>query len=323
MQKKLLTIAFVLSGTLTFGLDLSNESYEIKSKYSGNCLKVESSNAVEGSKLIQGSCSEDDNRTKFTFSKLNDKYYTISNANGLYLSVAGDSKSNGINIILSNNPTQFKINKVKNDYKIEAKNSSKYLTIEYTSNDVVQFSKHNNTDQLWSLVSNNSENENNFESELIIFNNLNYYTVLSPITGKIWLDRNLGAESICTSSTDSSCYGGYYDKSQRLMDNICPTGYKVPSWNELSAETVDDSIQDIDINNDGNIEVTNSNTAFRNFLKLPASGIIYSSGAPNYTGTIGFIWSTSSEGLLQFNRTATLSDNNYQSNRFPIRCMKE
>ena len=32
-----------------------------------------------------------------------------------------------------------------------------------------------------------------------------YLTVTSPDTGKIWLDRNLGASQVCTFSTDSSC----------------------------------------------------------------------------------------------------------------------
>ena len=37
-----------------------------------------------------------------------------------------------------------------------------------------------------------------------------YGTVTSPDTGRVWLDRNLGAIRVCTSSTDSSCYGYLY-----------------------------------------------------------------------------------------------------------------
>ena len=37
-----------------------------------------------------------------------------------------------------------------------------------------------------------------------------YFRVTSPFTGKIWLDRNLGADQVCTSINDSSCYGYYY-----------------------------------------------------------------------------------------------------------------
>ena len=43
-----------------------------------------------------------------------------------------------------------------------------------------------------------------------LLNGIEYLTVTSPDTGKIWLDRNLGASQVCTSSTDSSCYGNLY-----------------------------------------------------------------------------------------------------------------
>lgn len=38
----------------------------------------------------------------------------------------------------------------------------------------------------------------------------NYGTVVNPITGKIWLDRNLGATQVATSSTDTASYGDLY-----------------------------------------------------------------------------------------------------------------
>ena len=43
-----------------------------------------------------------------------------------------------------------------------------------------------------------------------LLNGIEYLTVPSPDTGKIWLDRNLGVSQVCTSSTDSSCYGNLY-----------------------------------------------------------------------------------------------------------------
>ena len=49
------------------------------------------------------------------------------------------------------------------------------------------------------------------------FKGLAYNIVTSPITGKQWLDRNLGASQACTSSTDSACYGDYYQWG-RLAD---------------------------------------------------------------------------------------------------------
>jgi hypothetical protein len=43
-----------------------------------------------------------------------------------------------------------------------------------------------------------------------LFNGLTYALVTSPDTGKVWLDRNLGARQVCTSSTDEACYGDLY-----------------------------------------------------------------------------------------------------------------
>ena len=38
----------------------------------------------------------------------------------------------------------------------------------------------------------------------------NYGTVVNPVTGKVWLDRNLGATQVATSSTDFASYGDLY-----------------------------------------------------------------------------------------------------------------
>ena len=48
------------------------------------------------------------------------------------------------------------------------------------------------------------------DSLRLLNNGIEYLTVTSPDTGKIWLDRNLGGSQVCTSSTDSSCYGNLY-----------------------------------------------------------------------------------------------------------------
>ena len=45
--------------------------------------------------------------------------------------------------------------------------------------------------------------------------------VLNPITGKIWMDRNLGAKKIATSSTDSNSYGDLYQWGRRSDGHQC------------------------------------------------------------------------------------------------------
>ena len=47
-------------------------------------------------------------------------------------------------------------------------------------------------------------------SATISHNNVDYSTLTSSTTGRIWLDRNIGASQSCISSTDSKCYGDYY-----------------------------------------------------------------------------------------------------------------
>ena len=42
------------------------------------------------------------------------------------------------------------------------------------------------------------------------FNGEVYLTITSPDTGKVWLDRNLGASQVCSASNDSDCYGDLY-----------------------------------------------------------------------------------------------------------------
>jgi uncharacterized protein (TIGR02145 family) len=159
-----------------------------------------------------------------------------------------------------------------------------------------------------------------------------YETVTSHHTGRVWLDRNLGASQVCTALDDTACYGDYYQWGRNAdghesstssttntqatdIDNVgdsfimsqgspydwtsidsdgslrqakwskidgtsvCPVGYRVPTEAELKAETI-------------NAGVSNSNTAFNSFLKLPSA--TYRFG--HFTGGAviqgGYIWSS-------------------------------
>jgi len=44
----------------------------------------------------------------------------------------------------------------------------------------------------------------------ITHNGTTYGFVTSPHTGKVWLDKNLGAARVCESFNDTACYGDYY-----------------------------------------------------------------------------------------------------------------
>jgi uncharacterized protein (TIGR02145 family) len=45
---------------------------------------------------------------------------------------------------------------------------------------------------------------------MVTHNGITYGTVTSPHTGRVWLDRNLGASQVCTAFDDTACYGDYY-----------------------------------------------------------------------------------------------------------------
>ena len=175
----------------------------------------------------------------------------------------------------------------------------------------------------------------------ITHNGTTYGTVTSPYTGKVWLDRNLGASRVCTAFNDSKCYGDYYqwgrgtdghekstssvdylvdgvpdytfndnyissfiahsdtvfdwikdgldDSGSRRMEywsktdgsSVCPVGFRVPTFIELKIETLDNG-------------VSNSNTAFLNFLALPSAGDRYrADGTMRYMGSWGHFWTSS------------------------------
>jgi len=55
------------------------------------------------------------------------------------------------------------------------------------------------------------------DNSTITHNGFTYEIVISPFTSEVWLDRNLGASQVCTSTDDASCFGDYYQFG-RLFD---------------------------------------------------------------------------------------------------------
>jgi hypothetical protein len=49
-----------------------------------------------------------------------------------------------------------------------------------------------------------------FIISILLITNINAQTVTNPITGKTWMDRNLGASQIATSITDANAFGDLY-----------------------------------------------------------------------------------------------------------------
>jgi hypothetical protein len=193
-----------------------------------------------------------------------------------------------------------------------------------------------------------------FKTNLIKHNGLSYGIVKSPYTGRIWLDRNLGAKRVCQSFDDKQCYGDYYQwgraadghekarssnfttvrlssddwkesdssGSQRHAywsrtdgSGICPTGFRVPTVDELEAETLDHAVK-------------NRNDAFNNFLKLPSAGNRnFRTGSMYDQEEDGSIWFSSHTGKLTrylgFDSEDAGIYGDGRAYGFSVRCLKE
>ena len=206
----------------------------------------------------------------------------------------------------------------------------------------------------------------------ITHNGSTYKTVTSPYTGRVWLDRNLGASQVCASFDDPLCYGDYYqwgrdydghqesnssttstqatdvttvghsdfitsnntysyDWAQSADSNgslrsanwsktdgssVCPVGFRVPTQTELQAETTDNG-------------VTNSASAFTNFLKLPSAGYRdYFDGSMFGVGSWGNLWSSSASGssashLFFDSGSADWYSYDYRAYGLSVRCLRD
>jgi uncharacterized protein (TIGR02145 family) len=172
-----------------------------------------------------------------------------------------------------------------------------------------------------------------------------YGVVKSPYTGKVWLDRNLGASRVCQSYDDEQCYGDYFqwgresdghekknssnfktgssdwmssDSSGAKRSanwNPCPKGFRVPTIDELLAETTKQRVRD-------------RNDAYRNFLKLPSAGYRYRiDGSLFYQGSRGYVWSSSPGGsysqYLHFSSSGADSYDYRRASGLSVRCLRD
>ena len=201
-------------------------------------------------------------------------------------------------------------------------------------------------------------------------------TVTSPYTGKVWMDRNLGATQVATGVNDVASYGDLYqwgrakdggqlrtapqvatkltDISSRSTNSIsaqpwtsqanwnsqtggvwdvkpwnsntdggvnnpCPTGFRVPSDSEWTAE----------LNGMTGAGLPTTTTGvFNSFLKIPQAGVIEGSG---FSGTVittkSVYWTTDrfdtvSSREIRFSTTVNANPNaNWASFRYSVRCI--
>jgi uncharacterized protein (TIGR02145 family) len=187
--------------------------------------------------------------------------------------------------------------------------------------------------------------------------------VTNPTTGKTWMDRNLGASQVATSSTDANAYGDLYQWGRATdghqcrnsststilsnndqpnngnfiivnsgnfdwrnpqnnnlwqgisgINNPCPSGYRIPTQQELEAERTSWS-------------ANNSTGAFTSPLKLPMAGSrAGNTGILTGENVSGYYWSSSvlnnAARLLFFINNNAYLDYNYRAIGFTVRCIK-
>ena len=175
-----------------------------------------------------------------------------------------------------------------------------------------------------------------------------YGTIVSHQTGRIWLDRNIGADSRTSSSTYATV--GTWNNSYGLVfrwddvttgdfrndgpNPICPSGFRLPKKAEWCEEAANGTLGSVTCPDDGIGAISNGATAFYHLL-LPMAGYkpntATTSGEADagakVLGAYGGYWSSdASVNLgqnLRFNSSNAYMNTSNKSHGLSIRCIKK
>jgi hypothetical protein len=187
--------------------------------------------------------------------------------------------------------------------------------------------------------------------------------VTNPTTGKTWMDRNLGASQVATSSTDAAAYGDLYQWGRRSDGHQCRNSATTATLSSTDQPghgdfiTVSTSPLDwrspqndnlwqgvIGVNNpcpsgyrlptepELNAELlswgsNNAAGAFASPLKLPMAGLRGGNGLLGNVGSLGFYWSSSVSGIdfrnLVFISNFAIVSDGSRAFARSVRCLKE
>ena len=186
-------------------------------------------------------------------------------------------------------------------------------------------------------------------------------TVTNPKTGEEWMDRNLGASQVATSSTDANAYGdlyqwgrltdghesrtsgttttqsstdnpghsnfiiGNYDwrspQNDNLWQGVSGTNNPCPSGFRIPTETECEAERN-------SWATDNAAGAFGSVLKLTVGGNRgYSNGSLSAVGSYGDYWSSTVSGthakVLGFTGSYTHMSSHYRAIGYSVRCIKD
>ena len=186
------------------------------------------------------------------------------------------------------------------------------------------------------------------------------YQEVTSSTGQIWLDRNLGATQVATSSTDAASYGDLYQWGRntdghqirtRTTAGPVASGSEGANfitssgdwlnprddtrWNGSTKGAHDPCPSGFRVPTETELEaergIWNTNNAagaFASVLKLPLAGYrAYINGSLLYVGSGGRYWSSTVVGIsarrLYFNSSNAIMLAGNRANGFSVRCIKE
>jgi uncharacterized protein (TIGR02145 family) len=189
------------------------------------------------------------------------------------------------------------------------------------------------------------------------------FDVVNPITGKTWMDRNLGASQVAISSTDASSYGDLYQWGRRSDGHQCrnsattstlsstdqpahgnfivapntPFDWRSPQnanlWQGVSG--VNNPCPngyriptETELNNERMNWISNNTSgAFVSQLKFTASGYRSSNGTIINPGADGYYWTYTVNSNVSRNLDVYISNANMnitsRSNALSVRCIKD
>ena len=140
----LLLILFCTNAT---AVDFDGKLFQIKSKFSQDCMELENSSNKDGIKLILYPCSAD-SLQKLLFTKKDDGFYTITANSGKKLTLSNEEYF----ITQTQKGTSFKIEVLDDAYILRAKDSKEYITANVRSGKIIKSQKNNQYSQMWYLI---------------------------------------------------------------------------------------------------------------------------------------------------------------------------
>ena len=128
---------------------------------------------------------------------------------------------------------------------------------------------------------------------LIVHNDIGYGTVISPNTGRIWLDRNLGASKVCEDSNDTACFGGWYQWG-RETDGHEEHNSSVSTTHATAIDNVGSTHIDPGIHGDGDWTTVDGNGLLREIKWAKTDGTSICPIGFRVPTTVEFITETAS-----------------------------